>query len=130
MKFDVRKTIEYWKTSAKYDIETAEAIFEKQRYPYALFMGHLALEKMLKALFVRDRRTHAPRTHSLPILACRLKTHIPDDMIKRFAEYMRFCFEARYPGYNMEFYQMCTNQYTQVKLDNIKEDFKWLMKQL
>ena len=47
MDFNTEKTIKYWEESASYDLETAESLFQSKRYPYALFFGHLALEKLL-----------------------------------------------------------------------------------
>lgn len=44
MKFDAKKTVQYWLEGAEYDLSVAEAMFEKGKYPYALFMGHLALD--------------------------------------------------------------------------------------
>lgn len=39
LKFDIEKTIKYWRDGARYDMDTAKALYEKTRYPYALFMG-------------------------------------------------------------------------------------------
>jgi len=50
---DVDKTIKYWKDGAKYDLETGRDLLQIGRFPYALFFGHLSLEKLLKALYVR-----------------------------------------------------------------------------
>ena len=72
IKFDVERTVQYWSEGAEYDIGVAEAMYEKGKYPYALFIGHLALEKLLKALVVKTTRKHAPYTHSLPLLANKL----------------------------------------------------------
>ncbi|MCC6545303.1 MAG: HEPN domain-containing protein [Nitrospirae bacterium] len=52
--FDTTKTISYWHSSAKYDLSVATAMFKSKKYPYSLFMGHLALEKLLKALIVKN----------------------------------------------------------------------------
>lgn len=43
IRFDVERTINYWLEGADYDIDVAEAMYEKGKYPYALFMGHLAI---------------------------------------------------------------------------------------
>ncbi|MGB5156714.1 MAG: HEPN domain-containing protein [Desulfobacterales bacterium] len=40
IKFDVKKTVQYWLEGAEYDLGVADAMFEKGKYPYALFMGH------------------------------------------------------------------------------------------
>ena len=49
---NVRKAIEYWTRSAEYDLEVADSLFENKKYHYALFFGHLAIEKILKGIFV------------------------------------------------------------------------------
>ena len=51
-KFDEEKVISYWMTEANEAVDVAAHLFEKKDYSYALFFGHLAVEKMLKALFV------------------------------------------------------------------------------
>ncbi len=52
MEFDIDRTVKYWLSGARYDIKTAVTLLMGKRYPYALFFGHLALEKVLKALVV------------------------------------------------------------------------------
>jgi len=37
--FDIKKTVQYWLESAEYDLSVADAMFEKGKYPYALFMA-------------------------------------------------------------------------------------------
>ena len=48
LKFDIEKAVEYWLDGAEYDMGVAKAMIKTKKYPYALFMGHLALEKMFK----------------------------------------------------------------------------------
>jgi HEPN domain-containing protein len=69
MNLDYRKTVEYWKEGSKYDLGVARALVKSRKYPYALFFGHLSVEKMLKALVVAHTRQHAPFTHSVTMLA-------------------------------------------------------------
>jgi len=45
--FDLDKTVEYWRSGARYDLGVAVALLKVRKYPYALFMGHLAVEKLL-----------------------------------------------------------------------------------
>jgi len=62
--FDVEKTISYWLEGARYDLSAANAMFKSKKYPYALFMGHLSLEKLLKALVVKfTKNTLHSATH-------------------------------------------------------------------
>ena len=126
MTFDLEKTIQYWQKGARYDLGVADAMFKSNKYPYALFMGHLALEKLLKALVVKKRRAHAPFSHSLPYLAEKSKVKIPERILIKLREFMEFHFEARYPDANKAFYKKCTKAYTTEKLKDIKGVFKWL----
>lgn len=130
MKFDVKKTVSYWLESAEYDLDVADAMFRTEKYPYTLFMGHLALEKLLKALVVKNTKGHAPYTHSLPLLASKLTIKIPEEIEKNLARFMEFYFEARYPEEQRKFYKKCTKDFTQQNLNEIKEVFRWLKERL
>jgi len=129
MKFDVKKTVQYWLEGAEYDLSVAEAMFEKGKYPYALFMGHLALEKLLKALVVSVTGNHAPYTHSLPLLAEKTGLETPQKTVKALARFMEFHFEARYPNDQKKFYRKCTKAFTTRNLQKMNEVFLWLKKQ-
>ncbi len=51
---NVKKQIDYWLTTAKSDLETAEIIFKAgKNYHHCLFFCHLVLEKGLKALVAK-----------------------------------------------------------------------------
>ncbi|MBU0568581.1 HEPN domain-containing protein [bacterium] len=129
MEFDVGKTVNYWKQGAEYDLETADTLLEKKRFPYALFIGHLAIEKLLKCLFVRDNKEHAPWTHSLPLLASKLKVRVSEEILDKLGEFMEFHLEGRYPDYQMEFYEKCTEEFTIRKMEEIRKVYKWLISQ-
>ncbi len=129
VKFDIKRTVQYWLEGADYDMGVAEAMFDKRKYPYALFMGHLALEKLLKALVVRETGKHAPYTHSLPLLAEKSGLKMPIRNVKALARFMEFHLEARYPNDQKAFYRKCTNAFTTRNLRKMKEVFLWLKKQ-
>ena len=129
MKFDIQKTVQYWTEGAVYDLDVAKAMFEKEKYPYALFMGHLALEKLLKALVVRATDNHAPHTHSLPLLAEKTGLKMTQNTVKALARFMEFHFEARYPDDQKKFYRKCTKIFTNRNLQKMNEVFLWLKKQ-
>ncbi|MCG6533294.1 MAG: HEPN domain-containing protein [Syntrophales bacterium LBB04] len=130
MEFDINKTVSYWYNGAKYDLSVANAMFKSKKYPYALFMGHLALEKLLKALVVKYTKAHAPFSHSLPYLAERSGVEIPEEILIKLREFMEFHFEARYPDVTKAFYKKCTSIYTAQKLREMKEVIKWIKSKL
>lgn len=130
LRFDIGKTIKYWLDGAEYDMGVANAMFKTRKYPYALFMGHLALGKLLKALVVKTTKKHAPYTHSLDKLARRSKIGFPEEILIKLGEFMEFHFEARYPSEQKAFYKKCTPLYTKAKMSELRETYKWLKSQL
>ncbi len=128
--FDAEKTIQYWQDGAIYDLDVSKALYEKAKYPYALFMGHLSIEKLLKALVVKHTKDHAPFTHSLSVLAEKTGFKIPKRIQKSLIRFMEFHFEARYPEEQKKFYKKCTKHFSAQKMREIKGIFSWLKKKL
>ena len=126
--FDREKTINYWLECAVYDLDTGKSLLESKRYPYALFFGHLALEKALKALVVKESGEHAPFTHSLMMLAQKANIEQTEDLIDNLAEYTSFNIEARYPDEKKTFYDQCTKEFAYEKFTEMEELYKWLIK--
>ena len=50
--FNIDKTVQYWLNGSLYDLETGKSLLESKRYPYALFLVHLAIEKLLRLVFL------------------------------------------------------------------------------
>lgn len=61
----MNKTTENWLAGSKYDFKTAESLLKTKRYVYVIFMCHLSLEKILKAIYTEQTNKIPPRTHSL-----------------------------------------------------------------
>ncbi len=121
MVFEVEKTIKYWLDSAAYDLETGRSLLESKRFPYALFFGHLSLEKVLKALVVKATQRHAPYTHSLTLLASKTNFEIPESILDQLAEYTEFHLESRYPDEKKEFYEKCTEEFARQKFEEMED---------
>lgn len=45
--------IQYWIDSSEVDFKAMESLFANGHYVWALFTGHLVLEKLLKACYVK-----------------------------------------------------------------------------
>ena len=66
---DKEKQLKYWKDTAIDDLESIDYLFEGKKYVQALFFAHLALEKILKALWVKNNKENfPPKTHNLTYL--------------------------------------------------------------
>lgn len=61
----MRSDTKNWMLSSEYDLETARHMFKTGRYIYVIFMCHLAIEKMLKAIVTEETRKIPPKIHNL-----------------------------------------------------------------
>jgi HEPN domain-containing protein len=122
----LKKAIDYWLTSAEYDVDVAKSLFKKKKYHYSLFFGHLTLEKVLKAIYIKKKSAHAPITHSLPYLVEKAELEIDSERLERLAEYMEFYIEGRYPKDLEAVFKKCNRPFTKKKLKEITEMFEWL----
>lgn len=60
-----KQIVDYWKTEAEESLEVSRHLFEKNDYSYALFFGHLAVEKIIKAILwkIQIRMCRVPITY-------------------------------------------------------------------
>src|ERR1035441_4818882 len=83
--------IKHWLKSADEDMKDIEWLFQGERYMKALYFGHLYVEKICKALWVKNNIENiAPYTHNL--------TRLLDS-----AHFYRMVIESAYPmsdGFN------------------------------
>ena len=129
-KLDIPAIKSFWIGEADEALIVADHLFEKEDYSYALFFGHLALEKILKALYVVINKEHAPPVHNLQRLANLSKVDLDENRKKNLLEITSFNIEARYPDLKRSFRKKCTKDYTQEQMEIIKEIFQWLKKMM
>lgn len=116
----------YWKDEAAEALKVAWHLYEKGDNSYSLFFGHLAVEKILKALYVEKEKQHAPFTHDLLRLAEKINIILSDDQKKALIKITAYNLEARYPEFTGEFRKQCTTEYTKKELEQIEATYKWL----
>ena len=127
---DAERVKKFWKEEAEEALQVAKHLFEKRDFSYALFFGHLAIEKLLKAIYVIRKKEQAPYLHNLLALAelagISLSDVQKDDLIKITA----FNLESRYPDEKRSFRKKCNEEYAGKELQHIEELFVWLMSML
>lgn len=69
-----------WLKSADYDLKTAASLLRSKRYLYVIFMCHLSLEKILKAILSEVLSELPPYTHNLNRLLELGSITLPEDM--------------------------------------------------
>ncbi len=76
----IEEHVKYWIDGAEHDWETVLSLYSSGKYDWCLFVGHLVLEKLLKALFVQDNNNQfPPKTHNLVKLARNTNLHLDED---------------------------------------------------
>jgi len=53
--FDKEQIINYWFVSAGLDFKTMNDLYQTKNNCWALFMGHLVIEKLLKTLYIKQK---------------------------------------------------------------------------
>ena len=129
-KLNIPTVRSYWVNEAEEALTVAEHLFEKKDYSYALFFGHLATEKMLKALYVDKLKEHAPPTHNLQRLAREAGLLVDEEKNQRLLLITSFNIEARYPDIERSFRKKCTEEYTREQMQVIRETIQWLQEMM
>jgi len=117
---------EYWLEEADNDLKVAGNLFEREDYSYSLFFGHLALEKLFKAFYVKHARQHAPLIHNLERLAVSGGLDLTNEQKESLIKISTFNIEARYPDIKKSFRKQCTKEFTAKELDEIKKVYQWV----
>lgn len=126
----MQKQIEYLLTQSDNDLPVAESLLEKGHYTWCLFVGHLVLEKILKAIYVREHQKIAPRIHDLVKLAKATSLNLSDEQVVFLSEVSDFSMEGRYPDEKNQFALKCDREFASNYLRRIKEMRAWLKKQI
>ncbi len=114
--------IRYWLGIAKDDLRVAGHLIDTNDRLHALFFCHLAIEKMLKALFVKVNGGSPPPIHNLPRLAAESKLNLSEGDLEFLNELLRFNIEARYPKDRIMIRKACTKKYSEGVLRTVR---KW-----
>ena len=122
--------ITYWAESADNDFSTMNHLFENGDYHWSLFIGHLVIEKLLKAYYVKNTEKHPPHIHSLLRIAEKAKLTLSEEQKDFLVTVTTFNLRARYDDYKMEFYKTCTKEFTQEWVDEIKGFRTWIKNEL
>ncbi|MBP7053584.1 MAG: HEPN domain-containing protein [Phycisphaerae bacterium] len=124
--FDAQAVAKYWFAESVEAMTVADHLVEKGDYSYALFFGHLAIEKELNGLHALRRGEHAPPIHNLLRLARAAELQPSETQTELLIRITAFNIEARYPDPKCGFRLACTAEYTAGQMAAIREVLTWL----
>ncbi|ACT93952.1 HEPN domain-containing protein [Dyadobacter fermentans] len=124
--FDKDKVMAYWVQSSDEDFETMLVMFNSRRHAWSLFVGHLMIEKLLKALFVKVNNAFPPFTHNLLRLAEKSNMELTEENKLFLVSVTAFNINGRYDDYKMSFQKTCTPDFTNAWVEKLKENRLWI----
>lgn len=120
----------YWLDSADIDYQAMESLYEKGNFIWALFVGHLVIEKILKAHYVKNIGENPPQIHNLLKIAEDAHIDLTEEQKDYLLEVTTFNIKARYPDYKFKFYKRADREFTTRYIASIKELRQWLLKRI
>ena len=129
-KIDIEKIYTHWVSTSDKDYNTMIHLFEAKDFHWALFIGHIVIERLLKAKIVRATSEHSPFTHDLRRLAKLSKIEFLNNQLGWLDTITTFNLNARYDSYKQDFFQKCTPEFTSEWISNIKELRSWIKQML
>ena len=123
--------IAYWVRTADRDWIAVLDLYASKNYIQSLFFGHLVLEKLIKAHWVKDNEDNTPtKSHHLVNLAAKTKLILTEETIKFFFLMNQFQLEGRYPDYFDDLYKKYKSSQTKNIIDQIDIERKCLLSKL
>ena len=127
---DKKGIIKYWIQSSDNDYETMVYLFKGKNYPWALFIGHIVIEKLLKAYYINNIDMNVPHIHDLLRIAEKAKMSLLEEQKDFLDTLTSFNIKARYDDYKLKFYTMCTKKFADEYIRKIKEFRVWIKETL
>ena len=127
---DVEKVVKHWIDTSGEDFNTALTLYNAKSYTWSLFLGHISVEKLFKAYYVKKYNKHAPYIHNLFRLAELNELELTEEYSDWLDEITSFNLNARYNDFKKEFNYLCTAEYTEDWIGKIRKIRKWLIQML
>lgn len=122
----MRKDTKNFLRSSQYDLETANFMLNTGRYIYVIFMCHLSLEKILKALISETKQTVPPKTHNLIYLIKIGNISLPKEYFEFIAKINNANIITRYPEDFTRVLEAYPESIAKEYLSITKEIHQWL----
>jgi len=123
---DIQGIIDYWVEGSNEDYKTMLDLFHTKNYGWALFVGHLVIEKLLKAYYTKIHKSYPPMLHDLRRIGEKAGIVFDESRLITVETISQFNIRVRYDDYKRNFYKHCTQEYTATWIENIKELRLWI----
>ena len=122
--------IKYWIEISDDNYKSMLNMFNSKEYMWSLFLGHLVLEKLLKAYYVKVKDKKLPYIHDLYKLASKCELELTESQKDSLQYITLFNIQTRYEDYKRDFYKKCTKDFAEKNIERIKELRNWLKQKI
>jgi HEPN domain-containing protein len=123
---ELNKIVDFWIQSSDQDYKTMTDLFATKNLHWSLFMGHLVIEKLLKAYYTKIVGGFPPMLHDLRRLAELGGLKLDHQQTINLDTITRFNINARYDNYRQSFYKLCTEEFTKEWITKIDSTREWI----
>ena len=123
--------VAYWMNSADQNWQEVSAMLNAGTYVPCLFWAHLTIEKLAKALWVKENTSDTPPfTHNIARLLADTSITLTSTQATFIQQLNTFQLEGRYESYTANLRQMATLTFTQSVLQDVTDLRQCLLNQL
>lgn len=121
--------VRYWLEHSREDLTAAKVMLNAKRYSWCAFICQQALEKLLKAGYVKKEKRIPPYIHKLERLLELLSLQLPQDLLEVLICIDKYYIIARYPSYKASVSIKSRNVAEEI-YRKTKELYQWLEKEM
>ncbi|OGC10343.1 hypothetical protein A3J90_03800 [candidate division WOR-1 bacterium RIFOXYC2_FULL_37_10] len=121
--------VRHWLEQSKEDLLSAKALLNAHRYTWCAFICQQTLEKCLKAIYVKEKKSIPPYIHKLERLCQILEIDLPNDLLESLIEIDKYYIASRYPSY-VEKLNIKKLDQAKKLFSKTEEIYQWLIKKL
>lgn len=122
------EAVKSWLESAERNLSACLDMAKSNHRDWALFIGQLALEKLLKGLITKKTDATLPFIHDLVKLSQLAGAETTEGQKGNLAKISRFHVAARYDEIKSQLYLEATPKFTKEWIGKIQEFFLWFKK--
>lgn len=131
----MQKKIQEWIDIAEEDLSTAELCIQGNKYLWAMVMCQQSVEKILKAIYLKQTEEIPPKIHNLKLLLEKigLVSAINNDIGNvgvLLEDLVNFYIGSRYPDKRKKLIEICNKNYAKTTYDKTKQVYLWLKNRL
>ena len=98
------------------------SLYKAKQYSWSLFIGHLVIEKLLKAIYYNKTNQTPSFTHDLSRLVDKIvDMELTENQLNMLDVISTFNINARYDDYKRNFHKKCDKRFTTLWNKNIKD---------